>query len=156
MKPKEPPRVCGTCGGWIEIPLMDEDIEVGERISVCQCCWMVDMSRESRPLFGGLEPGDCFCDGKFWTSRTDDPNPGCDDCPERLPEDACKVKARCYDLQERCQQLEQVALDIFKHMQGLDDILRKNAHDEYMRTVGKAVIGDIADRLEALGVDTDD
>ena len=130
MKPKEPPKTCGNCGKCVAI--------------VGHC----DDNNDRVDLY------DQSCEN--WTPRTDDLEPTCDACPERLPEDGCKVKAHCYDLQQRCQQLEQVARDMFNHMQGLDDILRKNAHDEYMRTDGKAVIGDIADRLEALGVTAED
>lgn len=44
MKPKEPPKTCRTCARWVEISLTGEDVEAGERIGVCQCCWMTDIS----------------------------------------------------------------------------------------------------------------
>lgn len=41
-----------------------------------------------------------------------EPTRTCKGCSERLPLDACKIKARCYDLGQRYQQLEQVARDM--------------------------------------------
>lgn len=97
MKPKEPPKTCGTCfygmprkyGHWRGndlICLRHAVSTSSERRHVTECGWGIAGPRG-------------------WRAK----EPACDACPERLPEDACKVKARCYDLGERCEKLEQVA-----------------------------------------------
>lgn len=154
MKPKMPPKTCGTCGRWTEIPLSGEDIEEGERIGVCQCCWMADLSRESRPLFGGLEPGDCFCNGEFWTPLADDLEPDCDACPERIMEDGRKVKARCYDLGQRCQQLEQVTKELFDAYRRLLACYR-GAVGLFNAQENATPAGKFREQLEAMGVSVD-
>lgn len=66
--PKEQPKTCGTCGRWIEIPLMGDDVEGDEHIGVCEYCWIVSIIDES-VAFEGLEPSDSKCDGEYWTPR---------------------------------------------------------------------------------------
>lgn len=66
MQPKEPPKTCGNCEKWVEIPLEGDDIEVGERIGVCQCCWKRWNDRYKRtckmmPLLHTTNPVAFYC-----------------------------------------------------------------------------------------------
>lgn len=79
----------------------------------------------------------------------------CDACSERIMEDGCKVKARCYDLGQRCQQLEQVSKELFDAYRRLLACYRGavglfNARDN------ATPAGKFRERLESLGVIVDD
>ncbi len=144
MKPKEPPKTCGTCfygmprkyGHWRGndlICLRHAVSTSSERRHVTECGWGIAGPRG-------------------WRAK----KPTCDDCPERLPEDACKVKAHCYDLQDRCQQLEQVARDALAVISMACSLTNGDPEMRCVNLNCKEAHKSLRSRLEVLGVSVDD
>lgn len=129
MKPKMPPKTCGTCQHqrYCHMPAESRFAEACARFRP-----------EGEPTVPKYAP----------ISET------CDACPERIMEDGCKVKARCYDLEQRCQQLEQVTKELFDAYRRLLACYR-GAVGIFNAQENATSAGKFRERLESVGVSVD-
>lgn len=139
MKPKEPPKTCGTCYWMMMQPGHGE----------CGACGNPECGLERLPEAYGngyyqytTVDGDCEC--AFWTPRTDDLEQRCQQL-ERKYEMAFKAMVEC---EEQHYQLEQVARDMWRYMNG---VLNHN----FAYTLPTDT-DNFRNRLEELGVSVDD
>lgn len=143
MKPKEPPKTCGTCGNFARAKGSDH-------LGICSEIYFED--EYGNDAFAAvLDTRVCDNPSLYKPRMTD-----CDSCPERLPEDACKVKAHCYDLQERCQQLEQVARDALAVISMACSLTNGDPEMRCVNLNCKEAHKSLRSRLEALGVSVDE
>lgn len=87
MRPKEPPKTCGTCDKFVLAKGCDH-------LGICSEIYFED--EYGNDAFAAVRDTRACDNPSLYKPRMAD----CDSCPERIPEDACGVKARCYDLQE--------------------------------------------------------
>lgn len=134
MKPKMPPKTCGTCDSFVLAKGCDH-------LGICSEVYFED--EYGNDAFAAVRDTRACDNPSLYKPRMAD----CDDCPERIPEDGCRVKARCYDLQEAVREM----------YRALTFCSGGCAEGRPMLDDGCSVCsGSLLSRLGALGVSLDD
>lgn len=141
MKPKMPPKTCGTCDSFVLAKGCDH-------LGICSEVYFED--EYGNDAFAAVRDTRACDNPSLYKPRMVD----CESCPERIPEDACRVKARCYDLEQRCRQLEQAARDMCRDFKQAERLVFSGFTSAALNLISEAS-KDYQHDLEALGVSVD-